>query len=202
MAKASNNVKALHQGTNTYFDINSAWAESPCPHCGGGQALRVAFVDASGLPVEWFRCVTCLRGAVSNYGVISPSTRPKRTPDNLPEADALVWEEVRTCLGSGAFMAAVMLCRKLLLHIAVENGLPESNDKGFGPGFKECVVHLESVGVITKQMLAWVEPIKDVGNTATHKIAAITEEEAYQVATFTEQLLVLAYELQVGPPAV
>ncbi|WGY03717.1 DUF4145 domain-containing protein [Nocardioides sp. QY071] len=160
----------------------------------------MGFVETEQRDISWMRCVTCLRGFVRNGSTISPATRPKRTPSNLPADDALVWEEVRTCLGAGAYMAAVMLCRKLLLHIAVENGLPEENVKGFGPGFKQCVQHLETAGVITKQMLDWVEPIKDIGNTATHKIKAITQAEAEQVATFTEQLLVLAYELRAATP--
>lgn len=193
-------LKVQKPGTNTVamFDLNTAWASVTCPHCTGNQALRVARSEDD---IAWFRCVTCLGGFVSNQGTISPSTRPLRTPDKLPPGDLAVWEEVRTCLGSGAYMAAVMLCRKLLLHLAVENGLESENAKGHAPGFAECVKHLQKAGVITQQMLEWVEPIKDVGNTANHKIATVSQDQAEQVATFTLQLLVLAYELRMTPAA-
>lgn len=179
------------------FELRNAWTDSPCPSCGGTQALIVA---SAGLR-RWLRCVTCLEGAVDNAGTISPYALPMRDVDNLPKNDALVWKEARTCLGAGAYMAAVMMCRKLLLHIAVENGLPPESDKGRSPGFKECVQHLESSGVITARMLKWVEPIKDVGNSANHEIKTVTKDEAEKVARFTEQLLVIAYELQADPTA-
>lgn len=43
-------------------------------------------------------------------------------------------------------------------------------------------------------MMKWVERIKDVGNDANHKLVPITAEQATDVASFTEQLLVLSYE--------
>ena len=60
-------------------------------------------------------------------GVISPSSKPMRAPQGFPATDTAIWGEVRTCLGAGANVAAVMLCRKLLFHIAVEHGLPPKN---------------------------------------------------------------------------
>lgn len=180
------------------FPLNDAWIAVECPFCGGGQALQVGRYS---YVTTWLRCVTCLHGFVVNDNVISPPTKPLRTPDKLPPADAAVWEEVRVCLGAGAYMAAVMLCRKLLLHIAVDKGLAPENDKGRGPGFAECVTHLQEVGTITGPMLDWVEPIKDIGNEATHKIVTVTQAEATEVATFTLQLLVLAYEMRRTPVA-
>lgn len=189
-------VRTWASGSPQIYDVEQAWYQSECPHCGGGQALMVA---QSG-NAHWLRCVTCLQGAVRNGPKVSPSALPLRTPEKLPPGDAAVWEEVRLCLGAGANLAAVMLCRKLLLHIAVANGLAPENDKGRSPGFAECVEHLQRRGVITAQMRDWVEPIKDVGNTANHSIVTVTATEAEQVATFTLQLLVLAYELRMTPP--
>lgn len=197
MTQVLNGVRTLDQrrqgvGNEAFIEVGSAWVASACPHCGGGQALLIGTVDS----VQWLRCVTCLSGAVNNAGTVSPSTRPLRRPENLPPQDLLIWEEARACLGSGAYMATVMLCRKLLLHIAVANGLAPEDARGYSPGFAECVAHLETAGVITKNMLEFVEPIKDVGNAANHKIVAVTQEQAEAVAKFTEHLLVIAYELK------
>jgi hypothetical protein len=190
-------VKLLNASRNgaAVYELKDAWVAIDCPHCGGVQALKIG----QGPNTVWLRCATCEKGYVKNGGEVAPAALPMRTPDKLPSEDRAVWHEVRTCLGSGAHMAAVMLCRKLLLHLAVENGLEPENTKGHAPGFAECVKHLQKAGVITQQMLEWVEPIKDVGNTANHKIATVTKEQAEQVASFTLQLLVLAYELRMTP---
>lgn len=96
----------------------------------------------------------------------------------------------------------MLLCRKLLLHAAVSAGLPAKNDKDFAPTFIEAIKHLEAEGFITVRMRPWVNRIKDVGNEATHEIPAINENQAMDVAKFTEQLLRLVYELtaMAGPP--
>lgn len=44
-------------------------------------------------------------------------------------------------------------------------------------------------------MKAWVDRIKEIGNDANHTLVPITKEQAFDVATFMEQLLILAYEL-------
>lgn len=177
-----------------------AWASAPCPNCGGTQMLVVAAqLDGNYKTQEhltrWLRCVSCLEGAVIRHGVVHPSGKPLRTPRGLPPMDATIWNEARSCLGVGANAATVMLCRKLLFHIAVAHGLPAKDEKGRAPTFAAAVAHLESEGLITKKMRPWVDRIKDVGNDANHELSPVTPELALDVATFTEQLLVLAYEL-------
>ncbi|KRB73064.1 hypothetical protein ASE01_20015 [Nocardioides sp. Root190] len=194
---ATSNLKALHNSQSIgSFDVPGAWASTPCPHCGGNQALCVAYVnEGGGGGTRWYRCVTCLKGAVKNDEIVSPSAKPLRTPAGLPPLDLQIWTEVRTCLGSGAYAATVMLCRKLLFHIAVAHDLPAKNDKDRSPTFYEAVEHLQEQGLVTPKMRPWVDRIKDVGNDANHELSPITLELATDVATFTEQLLVLAYEL-------
>lgn len=179
---------------------SDAWADETCPHCGHEHALRVAAETDGNYALqhhqtEWYRCVACRAGYVRQGGVIYPAGMPLRTPDGVPADEAAVWEEARACLGLGANTAAVMLCRKLLFHIANTHGLPEANDKGFAPGFAECAEHLRTQGLVTDRMMTWVKRIKDIGNEANHKLVPVTAEQALDVATFTEQLLVLAYEL-------
>lgn len=195
MTSPTQNLYALQDSHNVNsYGLPSAWQSQPCPHCGGGQGLRLAYANQTGGP-HWYRCVTCLSGYVLNHGVVSPATLPLRTPAGLPPVDHQIWTEVRTCLGTGANAATVMLCRKLLFHIAVAHGLPPKNDNDRAPTFYEAVEHLEKEGLITKKMRPWVDRIKDVGNDANHELTPISAELALDVATFTEQLLVLAYEL-------
>jgi len=145
--------------------------------------------------VRWLRCISCFRGHVDNDGTISPGVRPLDTPDVLSGDDLAAWDEALGCLSVGANTAAVMMCRKLLFHIAVTHGLPEKDGSGRAPNFAKALRHLEDEGVITKHMRPWVDKIKDVGNEANHEIPRTSAEDAMAVAKFTRQLLMLAYEL-------
>lgn len=73
--------------------------------------------------------------------------------------------------------------------------LPAKNDRDRAPTYAQAVGHLEAEGLITKKMLPWVERIRDVGNDANHEVNVVSAEQALDVAAFTEQLLVLAYEM-------
>lgn len=79
--------------------------------------------------------------------------------------------------------------------MAVAHGLPAKNASGRAPTFEQALKHLESEGIITKHMLPWVKKVKDVGNEANHEIPSITADQAMDVAKFTRQLILLAYEL-------
>ncbi len=120
---------------------------------------------------------------------------PLNEPEHLPGDVQRTWVEVRGCLAIGATTAAVMLCRKLLLHMAVQSGLPAKNAKERSPSFEECVLHLQTEGVVTKAMQPWVDRIRVVGNEANHELTQLTPEAAMDIAQFTLQLLRLKFEL-------
>ena len=171
----------------------NAWTMADCPDCGGSQMAVVAYSQVTS--TQWFRCVNCMRGLVRHRGIISPTLKPLSIPKGVAGVELAVWKEVRECLGVGAYTAAVMMCRKLLFHVAVAHELPAKDAKDRAPSFVEAVQHLESEGLISKRMRPWVDRIKDVGNDANHEITPITEDVAMDVATFTEQLLRLTYEM-------
>ena len=170
-----------------------AYAMGKCPNCGALQFLVIAVTHAN--EQAWLRCLNCKTGVVMNGDTVSPPHLPLRIPAGLPDDEAAVWNEVRACLGVGANTSAVMMCRKLLMHVAVGYGLPAKNSKNRAPNFSECIDHLLAEGVITKRMQPWVVRIKDVGNEANHEIVPVASETAMDVAMFTQKLLELAYEM-------
>jgi len=180
-------------GTFAVSDSDS-WVNRSCPHCANPTMVAIAVYDLSP-GIVWMRCPSCGAGSVYQQGELSPSSKPLRVPAGLPAVDAAIWAEVRTCLGVGANAAAVMLCRKLLFHIAVGNGLPEKDDRDRAPSFYSAIEHLQQQEIITRKMRPWVDRIKDVGNDANHEVTPISPEQAADVAGFTLQLLILAYEM-------
>lgn len=177
------------------FDVSSSesYRMTTCGSCGPTQAGVVGY--SAGNKNYWLRCSNCGRGIVEVSGKTYPESRPLSEPLGLPPAEQDAWSEVRDCLSVGASTAAVMICRKILLHLAVGAGLPAKDEKDRAPSFVAAVTHLRSEGLITPKMVAWVDRIKDVGNEANHELQPIMPELALDVAQFTEQLLRLTYEM-------
>jgi hypothetical protein len=174
---------------------DEAWTRAECDQCGEGQVAVVAFAANNGKKIVWLRCVSCRRGMVSNNDVISPPPIPLGIPRGVVDDNLSVWNEVRRCLGVGAYSAAVMMCRKLLFHVAVSHGLAEKNGNGRAPNFYQALEHLQDEGIITAPMRKWADRIKDVGNQQNHEIAPIDPDDARDIARFTEKLLELAFEM-------
>ena len=185
------------QVINARYTFNSsdeqAYAMGDCPQCGAHQFAVLAVTQTPGR--GWLRCLNCKLAVVVNGDQVSPPQLPLRTPSGLKDDELRAWQEIRLCLGVGAYTASVMLCRKLLMHVAVGNGLPVKDGKDRSPSFSQCVDHLVLEGVITKRMEPWVDRIRKVGNEANHEIVPVTKESATDVATFTQKLLELAYEM-------
>jgi hypothetical protein len=87
-----------------------------------------------------------------------------------------------------AFTAAVLACRKLLMHIAVDKGASE------GKPFIEYVEYLSNKGYVPPNGKVWVDHIRGKGNEANHEIKIMTKEDALDLVTFIEMLLKFIYE--------
>jgi hypothetical protein len=195
MATVSGDVVAItERKTNSTFSIaeDSTWRAIECANCGSPQLVTIA-MTSDGL-YEWLRCPACRQGAVSNRGVVLPASTGLRNPKGQPPEDQYVWDEIRGCMSVSAYNAAVMLCRKLLFHLAVTHGLPAKNSQGRAPTFDQAVRHLQTAGFISQRMTPWVDRIREIGNEANHEIPQISREDAETVAKFTQQLLLMIYE--------
>lgn len=106
----------------------------------------------------------------------------------LPEELDKVYTEIKGCISNGSNTAAILLCRKMLMNIAVREGAKE------GESFAKYVKYLEDEGFITNKMKPWVDSIRKIGNVATHEIPDITKEEGLNVLRFLTMLLKLIYE--------
>ena len=107
---------------------------------------------------------------------------------HLPADLAGLYREARLSASAGAPTAAVMVCRKMLMNIAVEQKA-EENKK-----FAYYVDYLASKGYLPPGGEEWVKHIKDRGNEANHEIKAMTPEDARLLIRFVEMLLKFIYE--------
>jgi hypothetical protein len=107
---------------------------------------------------------------------------------NLPVEIQLIWSEIRNSTSQSAFTSAVILGRKLLMHIAV--------DAGAQPGlpFVSYVDYLETNHYAPPNSNKWVDKIRSHGNEATHEIVIKKKEDAEEIMVFLEMLLKFIYE--------
>jgi len=117
-----------------------------------------------------------------------PSPSFGKPVQNVPHELNELYEEARRCTKERAFTAAVLLCRKMLMNIAVTQGANE------GLRFIEYVEFLSDEGYVPPNGKHWVDHIRKKGNEATHEIALMTEKDAKELITFVEMLLRFIYE--------
>ena len=117
-----------------------------------------------------------------------PDVIPGRSIKKLPKSVNQVFEESRNCIGAHAYTAAVMLLRKILMNLAVEEGAKE------GDGFANYVKYLCDKGFIHIKQQKQAEEIKNLGNDANNKIETRTEEEAMKLLNLVTLILIYNYE--------
>lgn len=145
-------------------------------------------------------CPVCDRPSLFVHGTppqVLPSPLPGATVQHLPDAVSAIYQEARMAGGAGAYTAAVMLCRQLLMHVAVEKGAADVTDEVSlrRLTFAACVDFLDASHFLPPNSRAWVEYLRSRGNEAVHRLVTMTKSDADGVLFLTEQLLRTVYDL-------
>ncbi len=173
------------------------------------------WINQQNIPSARWRCAYCNSDAASNIGYVvngvgayiricgncsgptffapdgdyAPGAVPGEPVEHVPSDLASLFNEARAAAGAGAYTAAVLTCRKILMHIAVEVG-----DKP-GKTFLDYVNYLASNGYIPPNGKGWVDYIRTRGNEANHEIVIMGKDDALSLLTFVQMLLRFIYEL-------
>lgn len=175
---------------------DDGWESYTCSHCASKvSGAVVAFYQwqtATGTVIrnKWLLCPNCSLGSVQVRGIIYPGSPFGPKLQGLPTDVNDSYEEARRCMEVSAYTAAELICRKILMHVAVEKGAKE------GESFAAYLTYLESQGFITPPMKGWVDLIRQHGNHATHKLDAPEKARAESTVMFTAELLRLTYEME------
>jgi hypothetical protein len=138
------------------------------------------------------RVVICSHCGCPTYFESIEQTYPKprygQPVEGITDEGVLrLYSEARHCTSYGAFTSAAMLCRKILMHVAVSLGAKPNQN------FKEYVDYLDGEGYTPPKGKEWVDDIRDKGNEANHEIRIVSEEEAQKTLYFTGLVLQLIY---------
>jgi hypothetical protein len=166
-----------------------------CGFCGKGVSSIKGYIigqnrDGAGAVVggAWL-CSNCLGpNAFAPDGSRFPTPALGNPVAHVPDTLNMLYEEARRCTSANCYTAAVLLCRKMLMNIAVQEGAAE------GLKFIEYVAYLSNKGYVPPNGKHWVDHIRKRGNEATHEIALMSETDAKELVGFLEMLLRFIYE--------
>jgi hypothetical protein len=136
-------------------------------------------------------CPRCNRTSFFQVGTAAPVPGPPYGNEvaALPHEIAVLYKDARACIQAGAYTSAVLGCRKILMHVAVEQGASE------GESFMHYVEYLADAGYVPPHGKKWVDHIRKRGNEANHEIIVMEQHDAMELVSFTELLLKFVYEL-------
>lgn len=135
-----------------------------------------------------YLCINCYRPTFVFENEQFPEPGIGETLTKLPDDINSIYEEARDCYSVRAYTGVTLLCRKLLMHVAVNFGAKK------GDTFVHYIEFLNDKGYITATSRNWVDKIRSFGNEANHKIDIETSDRAKMILQFTEMILKCDFE--------
>lgn len=165
-----------------------------CGHCGKPLASERGWIarDRPGGPLiaYIYVCHQCSKPTFFRSGEeqVPAVTFGRPVADIADVGIQKLYDEARKCTGAGAYTAAVLACRKLLMHIAVSKGAKA------GEPFVVYVEYLAKHNYIPPDARDWVDHIRAKSNEANHEIVIMPKEDAEELVSFIEMLLRVIFE--------
>lgn len=166
-----------------------------CGYCGTNTSPSIGwYSQASNIHEQGyvFICNYCNRPSFAETNTqthdvinITPSPMLGEKVNFLPSDINTLYSEIRRCSSIGENTSLVLACRKVLMHIAVEQGADE------GLSFMSYVEYLDNNGYVPPNGKEWVDHIRTRGNEANHEIEIMTQNDADDLISFLQMLLYL-----------
>jgi hypothetical protein len=164
-----------------------------CAHCGNQVATQEGWFATSSYTNKpaWFIgvCHKCSRPTfIDDDGRQFPGAAFGDEVGDLPDGLKQLYAEARSATGANCYTAAVLCCRKILMHVAVQKGAAA------GDKFIKYVEFLAEKNFIPPDAKEWVDHIRTKSNEANHEISLMTRPDAEELLAFTEMLLKFVFE--------
>lgn len=114
---------------------------------------------------------------------------------HVPKDISDLYAEARRCTTDNLHTAAVLICRKILMNLAVSLKAKE------GLRFIEYVEYLSGLGYVPPNGKHWVDHIRKKGNEAAHEIKIMNASDSKELLLFLEMLLRFIFEFPKLVPA-
>ena len=128
-----------------------------CGHCGKIVASAAGYNTQDHPQKYVYVCPNCSRPTYFAGTTQLPGVVPGVYVEHLPDDVKTLYREARNCVAIGSYTSAVLSCRKLLMHIAVDHHAVE------GKKFVEYVEYLADKGYVPPNGRGWVDHIRTKG---------------------------------------
>jgi hypothetical protein len=182
-----------HKVQSPWHNITGLPTQSfTCGHCGENVASDRGYQTNAGAggPAFIYICHACNQPSyfLKPEGRQIPGAAFGEEVMYLPVDIEALYREARNCVSVSAYTAAVLICRKLLMNVAVNLNAP-TNQK-----FIEYVEYLATKGYVPPNARGWVDHIRKKSNEANHEIQLMSLTDAEELINLTEMLLKIIYE--------
>ncbi|MEO6074942.1 MAG: DUF4145 domain-containing protein [Burkholderiales bacterium] len=170
--------------------------EYTCGWCGNLVASAIGYGSKVRHSEDIFICPHCQNPTIFVGIKQVPGVEFGTSVKHLPPDVEALYGEARQCAAAACYTASVLICRKLLMNVAVAQGAAT------GQTFIAYVEHLANGGYVPPNGRGWVDHIRKKGNEATHEIVLMSSVEAEELISFSEMLLKFIYEFPSRIPQV
>lgn len=159
-----------------------------CGFCRNSVASNLGWYGHSALYQRIYICPLCNQPTYFYEKEQLPGVAFGSEVTHLPDDVSDLYNEARNCIANSHYTASVLICRKLLMNIAVSQGAKT------GESFQKYVDYLADKGYIPPNGKAWVDHIRTKGNEANHEIVLMSLIDAQELVVFAEMLLKFIFE--------
>jgi len=160
-----------------------------CGFCGYRVGSHVGYKYETDSSANIYICTNCGAPSFFHGNMQIPGPLLGKAVESLPPAVEQIYKELRNSLKNGIYTAALLLGRKLIMHLAVDIARAKE-----GEYFMSYIDHLKDSGYIPPNGDKILEYIKNLGNEKNHEIKVGEKEEAEKILRFVEGLLIFIYE--------
>lgn len=176
---------------------DESWFRYRCSHCDTDVAGAVIGYPSEATNVRWLWCTSCGDASVRDvHATVYPGSKPGPAIVGLPENVSDAYREARASLGADAPTGCELVCRKIIMYVAVQKGAPAKDENDRSLPFAAYLQHLKDEGWVTPPMHGWVDLIREHGNEAAHELDPPSRKRAESTLMFTAELLRLVYEME------
>ena len=162
-----------------------------CGHCGRESSYSTGYhLERGGHDVVISICNSCNRPTFIENTVRIPGEPVGREVKHLKDNVGPLWLEARNAARANACSACVMVCRSIIMHVAVEKGATPNGR------FAAYVDYLATHHHVPVGAKGWVDRIRVLANDAAHELVVMTPAQMKLAMLFTEKLLEMTYELE------
>lgn len=166
-----------------------------CAQSTNGRVVAEIQRASDGATVSWCVC-SCPRQEpavlVERAGQVItqlPEAREFQVGDNWPAELAQLYEEAAKSYAAGAYTSATMVCRKLLMVCACQEGATD------GKPFTEYVSHVTDNVLTFPKAKDAIDKIRTIGNDANHSVRFVGREDAKRAMSIVTYMLNSMYSL-------